>query len=458
MTWRRSPRHLWAKKHSHFKSSASLFSKLGQEVETYAQTYLKDHILPNLPKGSLETQLELRSGNLFCRCDALLTDETKEKAYLFEIKSGNKVNKDYYVDLAFQALVLRGLERTERYFLVLLNKHYTHSSKLNLAHLFQVIEVTREVVNLEKEVANQVQQAQLVLEVDDPHTLPECDNPDMCPCPDICHPDLPEFSIYDLAGMQVKTKRELRDQGIRNLLDVPEASLTSPRQRLQKQLTRDRTAHIDSSAIDKELSSLKYPLYFLDYEACNLPIPKYPGHWSYAEVVFQFSLHKLEANGAMEHYEFLHLDQDDPSLPLINQLTELIGPEGNLVAWSKSYEMRMHNQLARLNPEHLLFLLELNQRMYDLRDVFSKGFYVDYRFKGKTSLKNVLPVLAPELNHLDLAVSKGDQASYLWYQSVFGDLSAEEIEQNRKDLLEYCQLDTLAMVRIFKHLKERISG
>ena len=35
-------------------------------------------------------------------------------------------------------------------------------------------------------------------------------------------------------------------------------------------------------------------------------------------------------------------------------------------------------------------------------------------------------------------------------------MSAEELEQTRKNLLEYCKLDTFAMVKVWEKLREAI--
>jgi len=74
--------------------------------------------------------------------------------------------------------------------------------------------------------------------------------------------------------------------------------------------------------------------------------------------------------------------------------------------------------------------------------------------KGSYSIKYVLPALFPddeELNYKRLNIQNGSMA-----MQVFASLhlkNKEEIEQTRKDLLEYCKLDTLAMVRIWEKLK-----
>lgn len=92
--------------------------------------------------------------------------------------------------------------------------------------------------------------------------------------------------------------------------------------------------------------------------------------------------------------------------------------------------------------------------MFDLMEIFSKNLYVDAAFKGSASIKKVLPVIVPELSYDSLGIRKGDQAVERWEKMIDADTPEEEKEQIAKDLLEYCKLDTLAMVRIYEKLME----
>jgi hypothetical protein len=91
--------------------------------------------------------------------------------------------------------------------------------------------------------------------------------------------------------------------------------------------------------------------------------------------------------------------------------------------------------------------------MFDLETVF-KGDYADYRFGGRSSIKKVLPVLCPQFSYSDLEVQDGTMALDTWGRMVADSDFNEDVEQTRKNLLAYCELDTLAMVEIYKVLKE----
>jgi len=73
-------------------------------------------------------------------------------------------------------------------------------------------------------------------------------------------------------------------------------------------------------------------------------------------------------------------------------------------------------------------------------------------FRGSCSIKKVLPVLVPELSYKDLEIQEGGTASLKWFNVARGGVTGEEKDQILKDLLKYCELDTLAMVRIWEEV------
>lgn len=92
--------------------------------------------------------------------------------------------------------------------------------------------------------------------------------------------------------------------------------------------------------------------------------------------------------------------------------------------------------------------------MQDLMVPFQKKWYVTPSMQGSYSIKYVLPALVPEMEKaykdLDL-IHNGGEAMNAY--SNIGNLSYEEKIAYRMALLEYCKLDTLAMVKILEKLK-----
>src|SRR5690606_33323259 len=97
-------------------------------------------------------------------------------------------------------------------------------------------------------------------------------------------------------------------------------------------------------------------------------------------------------------------------------------------------------------PQFTDYLNYMNTHMFDLETVF-KGDYVDYRFGGRTSIKKVLPVLCPQFSYSDLEVQDGTMALDTWGRMVLDPNFKKDKNTVRQNLLDYCKLDTLAMVK-----------
>lgn len=70
----------------------------------------------------------------------------------------------------------------------------------------------------------------------------------------------------------------------------------------------------------------------------------------------------------------------------------------------------------------------------------------------------MLPVLCPELSYKTLGIQEGGSAQRLWMEAVLDGTREAEKEKILADLLEYCGLDTLAMVEIYRRLREHESS
>ena len=168
----------------------------------------------------------------------------------------------------------------------------------------------------------------------------------------------------------------------------------------------------------------------------------------------QFSLHRLSAHGAVEHFEWL-AEAHGQQLELIEALEASFAPTGSAIAWHKSFENGCNKRLRELYPAKADFLNALCERTVDLEDPFKKH-YVDWGFRGSTSIKKVLPVLCPELRYSAGEVHDGTGAVEAWNCMIeTNDVRAKS--ELRRQLLAYCELDSLAMVRIFDCLVRTVA-
>ena len=134
---------------------------------------------------------------------------------------------------------------------------------------------------------------------------PHCTNPVTCEFFDRCNPPRPDDHIGYLPRLHASAAEELEEMGVESISDIPDDFPLSERQR--RACTSVQTGEPWFSAeLGKELESLKYPLYFADFESVNPAIPRFSGMRPFDQLPFQWSLHvQREPNAEPEHHEFL---------------------------------------------------------------------------------------------------------------------------------------------------------
>ncbi len=202
-----------------------------------------------------------------------------------------------------------------------------------------------------------------------------------------------------------------------------------------------------------------FPLYFFDYETYAPAIPAFETYSPYQRIPFQFSLHVLrEKDGEPEHIEFLQRDRSDPSAVVAELLGQYIDPKGTVVVWYAPFERGVNTEIGQRLPGVASLMDRINGQVQDLRDVFAKQHYVHPDFRGSTSIKAVMPVMAPKLSYADLQIKKGATASEQWWNMTAENTAAGERERIAAALLAYCGLDSYAMYAIWKKLQEVVGG
>ncbi|MCB9211072.1 MAG: DUF2779 domain-containing protein [Ignavibacteriales bacterium] len=138
-------------------------------------------------------------------------------------------------------------------------------------------------------------------------------------------------------------------------------------------------------------------------------------------------------------------------MPFIERLLEDTKPNGKVVVYNKSFEIMILNQIAADFPKYSEAIEDLIDRIIDLMIPFQKKWYYTPSMQGSYSIKKVLPALVPELSYEGLQIAEGGTASVA-FEHLHEEKDMFKIDETRKNLLEYCKLDTLAMVKIFKKL------
>jgi hypothetical protein len=239
--------------------------------------------------------------------------------------------------------------------------------------------------------------------------------------------------------------------GIESILEIPDDFPLSERQRTACTSVQTGQAWF-SAELGKEFESLKYPLYFADFESVNPAIPRFSGMRPFDQLPFQWSVHvQRQPDAEPEHYEFLAKDRSDPRREFITSLCSALGESGSIVVYA-AFESQRLSELAAWLPEFAGHIKTIHSRLWDLLPIVRNHVYHP-AFAGSYSLKAVLPALVPELTYDGMAVANGQDAGLAWESLVRGGLDQSERESRRKALLDYCGQDTLALVRLLEALR-----
>ncbi len=261
-------------------------------------------------------------------------------------------------------------------------------------------------------------------------------------------------TIYN--AIEVRKIPALEAQGIFYIDDIPTDAELSGAQRTLVERMQQRRIDINPAPIKKMLSELRYPLYFLDFESVATAIPLFDDSSPWQKYAFQFSLHVQTANGEVNHIEFLHEQRTDPSRAIANSLLAHIATSGSVIVYNKTMERGVLKALARQFPEVGDALRQISSRIWDLEQVFKKH-YRHWQWGTKSSIKNVLPTLAPELSYKDLELQEGGMASLEWLRMIETD-DAKHKAAKANALKRYCELDTLAMLRLLAVVKHELES
>lgn len=381
---------------------------------------------------------------------------------LMEVKSSSSPvsgARDHRVDACFQMIVAeRAGHEVARVMVVHVDPDYVRGDELDPSGLLVMADVTEDVRAMEPVIAAAIRDALDLLA--DPGPPPEG-----CGCRHLgdatrrcrgfasLNSDIPEASAHLLSRISRSRLRALDLGGRLAMPDVFAAELT-PLQRPVWESFRTGEAVIDRAALASFLARLEGPIAFYDYESFAGAVPIAPGLSPHAQIPVQFSLHVLDGD-RLEHAEHL-CGEPGRHGDLVAALEAAMPRSGSILVWNQGYEKGCNRRLADLLPHHRAFLEDVNRRTVDLMDPF-RAAWVDHRFRGSTSIKRVLPVLCPDLAYDETAVHDGAGAMEAWLEMATT-ADADRRSDLRAQLLSYCALDSLAMVRIFEKLRAEAAG
>jgi len=425
------------------------FSRDFSQMLSTTEQYMKDGV-QNIYEATFSY------GGILVMVDILHVDA--EGVSIYEVKSSTSVKDIYIHDVSIQHYVLEHLGfHVKSANLIHINSSYVRGDELDLHELFSVVDVSEEVRNLQAGIGHVLEEFESVLS--DKESEPDidigkhCKNPYECDAKDYCwrvQRGIPEYSVFNIFNLGSKKQVELYEKGIVDIKDIPDGFEMTAKQAEAVNNYKSGSTHIDKDAIKEFINTLNYPLYHLDFETFQQAVPEFKGVSPFMQIPFQYSLHIEHEDGTLEHREFLAEDGIDPRELLARKLCEDIPRDVTVLAYNMGFEKGVIKKLASAYPELSEHLLSIHENIKDLMTPFQQKHYVTPSMNGSYSIKYVLPALVPDMKDAYKkleGIQNGGEA-----MSAFANmpkLDADEKQRMRNSLLEYCKLDTLAMVKVF---------
>jgi hypothetical protein len=406
---------------------------------------------------------------------------------LNEVKSTTKYDEaKHLLDASVQMWVLRncGLE-VSRVNLVHLNKQYEWpGGDYDLDQLFVEEDITASADALQEQIGIDVARLLRVVRSHEQPVVPEgtsCEKPYGCPYAEVCPvaDDPIEHPIAELPGCRrgKGMHKAVTDEGFTSLLELSEsaarrllckagdATVNPPWYYTWKAtVTGERIVLPDCSAW---LGGLQYPILHLDFETIASPLPMVSHTHPFEQVPLQYSLHMERRDGTTEHREFLADATDpDPRRSLIERLLADLDETGTILRWS-AFETTILTALAK-NPRYEEYRARIELVLARIEDLGKtvNDWVFDKDFHGRWSIKKVYPTLVPggdpddvhedngtiSYDELD-GVARGDEAAMALLEYLRPGTANERRAEIRRQLLQYCELDTWAMVEILRVIR-----
>jgi len=377
---------------------------------------------------------------------------------LFEVKSSGSLKPEHVTDAAVQTYVVEGAGLTvRRSHVVHLDTTYVYEGgAYDLHRLFAAEDVSTDVRAFIPSVHDTIERFRAMLEGPEPEVLVGtcCRKPYDCAFIGRCHAFLPdEHPITDIPRLSEKSLHALLDIGVTCIRDVPDAFKLTANQAETVAVVKSGRPFVDVAGLASDLSKVSWPVYHLDFETVNAALPLWARTRPYEVVPFQYSIHVHQEDGAHEHREYLHVDGTDPRRPLAERMLDALGATGSVTHYTP-YETRVLDGLVEALPDLADRIRAVEARMLDVEPII-KANTKHPNACGRTSIKYVLPAWCPDMSYADLGIRDGQTASVRYLKAVRGLVESDEAGRTFADLVEYCGMDTLAMVHLLEALRRQ---
>ncbi|MES0489339.1 MAG: DUF2779 domain-containing protein [Leptospirales bacterium] len=388
--------------------------------------------------------------------------KSKNRTECYTLKTSSRILPAHFLASSYAWYVAQRADfKIDSIHILYVNKKYTLGESFEPESMLSVRNVTTRIQEMQDMVSLLADPLPEILKQNKaPHIEigPHCYYPYPCYFQNHCWKNIPDDSVFNIAGMDKQKQFELFSKGIVSLNDIDldtEAGLNEAQQ-FQVQTFQNNRPFIDKKEIQKIIDNLVFPVYFLDFEAFCPPVPIFENTNPFQFIPFQYSLHSLpRPDGEVDHSYFLAAPEGDPRKELLKQLCNDLGASGTVLIYGDELERATLNELKHFLPEYNDQIENILERLVDFSKPFRKRDYYHPAMNGSYSIKKITPGLFKNISYKNLPVRHGGEAARV-YESIRFMKDREEIVFWENALKEYCKTDTFVMVELYRILKQSI--
>jgi hypothetical protein len=401
----------------------------------------------------------IRYMHTFARAD-ILEPVGRNEWDIIEVKSSTSVKDINIDDLSFQKYCYQGAGlQIRKCYLLYINRDYVKKGNIDPRAFFIKSDVSTLVeeryAGIEKRIDEMIACVKRA-HANEVEIGAHCLKPYPCILKEQCFSDLRQGNVFELYQNK-RLANALYLSDIRYVSEITIDDSLNEKQKIQVAAVKNDRPYVNKKALQQFLSKIKYPAYFFDFETFATAIPLFEGSRPYQNIPFQFSCHMLEDRYSRpSHYYFLSEGRSDPREELICNLKNIFKDKniGSVIVYYENFEKAVLKELADYSFKDAGWIMKIIDKIVDLYAPFGSFFYYHPEQKGSASLKSVLPALTG-IHYDGMQIDNGQMASVSYLKSTFlreAEMDAANIEAIRKNLLDYCALDTEGMIYILEKL------
>ncbi len=390
-------------------------------------------------------------------CDIHYLEKTKSGSWnAFVVKSSTKISDKSKEKAAFQLHTIQsaGLKINGFFFLTINNK-YERGDQLDLKKMFRkrdiFAELNAQLPTLKKTVT-ELRKTLATEKAPDIEIGEYCVSPYSCEFKSNCWKHVPKDSVFNLRRVSRETKFKWWNNGVKTV-----AQLQGSKFQAGIALSDSQSEEIiDKPHLLEFLRRVNHPILFLDFEGYLPALPPYKGIRPFQIIPFLFAAYRIDSVGSESTFHsFIGDPAKDSRKEFATQLIELCSEIETILVYDPLTEKQVIQGLMRAFPEMKDDLESILHKIVDLaKPITNKHFYLP-AMKGLSSMKRVLPAVAPNTNYKNLEVQSGRAASQL-YQILCDENHDRDTARELDNLVEYCKMDVYGLVLVYNAIRAAI--